>query len=90
MENKLYTTDDKVRWFTSEEDVNIRLGQIIGEKFQNYRKKWDAVNRFELETDFPIFLQLETNQICNLKCPSCPIGQEDGDKKYISSENMGW
>jgi len=90
LENKLYTTDDKVRWFTSEEDVNIRLGQIIGEKFQNYRKKWDAVNRFELETDFPIFLQLETNQICNLKCPSCPIGQEDGDKKYISSENMGW
>ena len=90
MENKLYTTDDKVRWFTSEEDVNIRLGQIIGEKFQNYRKKWDAVNRFELETDFPIFLQLETNQICNLQCPACPIGIPEAHEKYITQDRMSW
>ena len=86
----MYTTDEKVRWFASEEDVNIKLASIIGEKFSSYRKDWDAINRFELETDFPIFLQLETNQICNLKCPSCPIGQEDGDKKYISDQKMGW
>tara|TARA_Y100000310_G_scaffold100101_1_gene97963 strand:+ start:1551 stop:2621 length:1071 start_codon:yes stop_codon:yes gene_type:complete len=90
MENKLYTTDEKVRWFASEEDVNIKLASIIGKKFEEYRKDWDAINRFELESDFPIFLQLETNQICNLRCPSCPIGQVDDQKKYISSNNMDW
>ena len=90
MASKLYTTDEKVRWFASEQDVNLKLGSIIGEKIRDYRKDWDAINRFELETDFPIFLQLETNQICNLRCPSCPIGQVDGPQKYISSNKMDW
>ncbi len=88
--SKLYTTDEKVRWFASEEDVNSKLVSIIGKKFEDYRKKWNAVNRFELETDFPLFLQLETNQICNLMCPSCPIGQPEAHTKYISSDKMDW
>ena len=48
---------------------------MLGEKFAKLiEKKWDQVNLFELETEFPLFLQVETNQICNLKCPACPIG----------------
>ena len=90
LKNKIYTTDEKVRWFTTEDDINSKLASIIGKKFEKYRERWDAMNRFELETEFPLFLQLETNQICNLKCPSCPIGQDDGDQKYISSEKMDW
>ena len=85
-----YATDSKVRWFASEGDINSKLASIIGKKFEKYREKWDAVNRFELETDFPLFLQLETNQICNLRCPSCPIGQPDAHAKYVSSEKMDW
>ena len=85
-----YATDSKVRWFASEGDINSKLASIIGKKFEKYREKWDAVNRFELETDFPLFLQLETNQICNLRCPSCPIGQPQAYAKYISSEKMDW
>ena len=30
--------------------------KIIGKKFVEYRKKWDAVNRMEMITDFPMFL----------------------------------
>ena len=90
LKNKIYTTDEKVRWFTTEDDINSKLASIIGKKFEKYREQWNAMNRFELETEFPLFLQLETNQICNLKCPSCPIGQDDGDQKYISSEKMDW
>ena len=86
----VYTTDGKVRWFASEEDVNSKLASIIGKKFEDYRKKWDSANRFELETDFPLFLQLETSQICNLRCPSCPIGTPEAHEKYISSEKMDW
>ena len=88
--DEIYATNSKVRWFASEGDVNSKLASIIGKKFEEYREKWDAVNRFELETDFPLFLQLETNQICNLICPSCPIGQPQANAKYISSEKMDW
>ena len=88
--SKLYTTDGKVRWFTNENDINDKLISLLGEPFEEYRKQWDAANRFELESKFPLFLQIETNQICNLKCPSCPIGQPDASKKYISSEQMSW
>ena len=88
--SKLYTTDGKVRWYANEEDVNSKLISILGEKFETYRKKWDQVNNFELETDFPLFLQVETNQICNLKCPACPIGAPDAYEKYISPDKMSW
>ena len=88
--SEVYTTDGKVRWFASEEDVNSKLASIIGKKFEDYREKWDSVNKFELETDFPLFLQLETTQICNLRCPSCPIGTPEAYEKYISSEKMDW
>jgi MoaA/NifB/PqqE/SkfB family radical SAM enzyme len=88
--NEMYATDSKVRWFASEGDINSKLASIIGKKFEEYREKWNAVNRFELETDFPLFLHLELNQICNLRCPSCPIGQPQAHAKYITSEKMGW
>ena len=91
MENSsMYTTDDKVKWYSTEEEINSKLSSIIGKKFEDYREKWDAANRFELETDFPLFLQVETHQICNLKCPSCPIGIPEAYDKYISSEKMDW
>ena len=88
--SKLYTTDGKVRWFANEDDVNTKLISILGEKFETYRKKWDLVNLFELETEFPLFLQVETNQICNLKCPACPIGVPEAYDKYISQDKMSW
>ena len=88
--NEMYATDSKVRWFASEGDINSKLASIIGKKFEEYREKWNAANRFELETDFPLFLHLELSQIFNLRCPSCPICQPQAHAKYISSEKMGW
>jgi len=63
METTTYTTDNKVTMYSTEEDVNERLASIIGEKFVDYRKKWDSVNKFELETEFPLYLQVELHQI---------------------------
>ena len=34
--SKMYTTDGKVKWFTSEEDVNEKLITMLGTKFENY------------------------------------------------------
>jgi len=41
------------------------------EYFQ-YRNDWDAVPRTKMELDFPLHLDIETTNICNLKCPMCP------------------
>ena len=83
---KEYSTDGKVRHLTSEEDVNVKLGKIIGKKFVDYRKTWDAANRFELVTDFPLFLHLDMNQECNYKCPHCVIAtKSEIDEFYEGS-----
>ena len=58
---KEYSTDGKVTHFTTEEDINDKLGKIIGKKFTDYRKVWDAANNFEIVTDFPLFLHLDMN-----------------------------
>ena len=58
-----YSTDGKVRHFSTEKDINIKLGEIIGKKFVDYRKIWDAANRFEIVTEFPLYLDIDLNQI---------------------------
>ena len=59
--DKSYTTDGKVVHLSKDEEINVKLGRIIGKKFVDYRKKWDAANRFELVTDFPLFLHFFTD-----------------------------
>ena len=47
-----YTTDSKVIWYMSENDINEKLSSIIGEKFVEYRKKWDRVNSLNYRQNF--------------------------------------
>lgn len=86
----MYTTDNKVTWYSKEDDINEKLANMLGDRFVEYRKKWDAVNRFELETDFPLYLQVELHQICNLRCPMCTIGIPEANAKYITQKHMSW
>jgi len=85
-----YSTDSKVTWYTSENDINQKLSNILGEKFVEYRRKWDLVNKFELQTDFPLYLEVELNQICNLRCPMCSITVPEAREKYITDKQMDW
>ena len=77
-----YTTDNKVTHLSDEIDVNEKLGNIIGEKFVKYRKRWDEVHDNFLETEFPLFLQIHPNQSCNYKCPHCLLGVEEIKNNY--------
>ena len=54
----VFTTDNKVKMHSSEAGINDKLSSIIGEKFIEYRKKFDAVNKFELRTEFPCICKL--------------------------------
>lgn len=42
-----------------------------GEPFKNYRKKWEQLSQFKYLSDFPIQLDLDTVDSCNLKCKYC-------------------
>lgn len=73
VEKHSYTTDGRVEHYSKDKEINIKLGEIIGEEFIKYRQLWDAVNRYEIETDFPLFIQLDMAQKCNLSCIHCPL-----------------
>ena len=42
------------------------------EAYHEYRRQWDYIPRNKIETDFPIHLDIETTNLCNLQCPMCP------------------
>ena len=84
--DKSYTTDGKVKLLSSEEDINQKLGKIIGSKFIEYRRKWDLANKMELVTDFPLFLHLDMDQVCNYKCSHCIISSPKEVSKYYDGE----
>ena len=41
-------------------------------EYYAYRAEWDAIPREKRETGFPLHLDIETTNICNLRCPMCP------------------
>lgn len=40
--------------------------------YHDYREQWDEVPRNKTILPFPIHLDIETTNICNLRCPMCP------------------
>ena len=86
--NQPYTTDGKVRLYSTEEDINIKLGKIIGKKFVEYRRQWDLANKMELVSDFPLFLHLDMDQVCNYKCPHCIISSPSELSTYYDGDYL--
>lgn len=43
-----------------------------GPEYEAYRRDWDSVPRNRTELDFAINVDIETTDVCNLKCPMCP------------------
>lgn len=41
-------------------------------KYKEYRQLWDSIPRKKIELEFPLHLDIETTNICNLQCPMCP------------------
>jgi radical SAM protein with 4Fe4S-binding SPASM domain len=46
--------------------------QHRSQAYNDYRAAWDSVPRNKVSLDFPLHLDIETTNICNLKCPMCP------------------
>jgi len=72
----------------TESDIVEELKEIVGNEFIEYREKWDKVNNFEIETDFPMFLHIEPNYKCNFKCPMCTQGVPELKEKFGYDEAL--
>ena len=87
---KSYTTDGKVAHYSQGESINQKLTDIIGQKFVEYRKRWDEANEFNLVTDFPLFLHYDFNQKCNYRCPQCIIAYPNEVQKFYKGSELSF
>ena len=55
-----------------EEVYNTKWKDLRDDKYKNYRKMWHEIPKKKITTDFPIHLDIETTNVCNLFCPMCP------------------
>lgn len=83
------------------EEVNYNSNEIIystkweesrGKDYFLYRKAWAEYPQKRYVSDFPLHLDIETTDLCNLKCPMCPrtiMDEQDNPSKnkYISKED---
>jgi len=58
----------------------------------DYRKAWDQIPREKKTTEFPMHLDIETTNICNLRCPMCPrtimlANESFSDLGFMSKED---
>jgi radical SAM protein with 4Fe4S-binding SPASM domain len=68
-------------------DIEKYLGNIIGKKFTDYRKKWNEIGQYKLVNKFPIQINLETLNNCNYRCVFCRWGTDE-IKSYKYKEKM--
>jgi radical SAM protein with 4Fe4S-binding SPASM domain len=47
------------------------LGSVLGEKFLAYRQKWDLARTFKINLPYPLHVDYELANVCNLRCPMC-------------------
>ena len=69
----LYSRTDqtKVSELLAKRDLHEVLADIVGPEFTEYRRRWDAAQRFEIELPYPLHVDLELTFACNLRCPMC-------------------
>lgn len=75
-----FTLRDKS--FSKQKPINDILSEIIGEKWVEYRARWNKASAREVVTEFPLFVLFEDQYACNLKCKMCIHGDKDFKKKY--------
>lgn len=69
-------------------DVNKTLATVHGEAFTQYRETWNAATKLELIPEMPLYILLETNSYCNMKCKMCTRNFITIDKKIDISDEI--
>lgn len=69
-------TGDKV--FTKvkdKKDIHNLLAQELGERYRQYRQEWQQSESFFVERSFPLHMDIEMTNQCNMRCIMCEHGQ---------------
>jgi len=109
--NNTYITPDKPGLYTpinpgfhpQESDKVERFEATLSDEYWEYRRKWEENPKNHIVGDFPINIDFEVTNACNLKCKMCPrteniengtfwdIGYIDiDDYKNVIDEGMRW
>ncbi|KKM01460.1 hypothetical protein LCGC14_1794190 [marine sediment metagenome] len=67
MQNDNFEKED----ITNDENSFLNLFEKNDEKFVEYRRKWEEWPVIYNIEDFPLFIDIEVTNKCNLKCPFC-------------------
>ena len=90
MEEDIQIFDDmKVNDFAVYGDANEYLANMLGERFKEYRRKWNKAGRLEKVYEFPLFLVFEPMWRCNLKCIMCCHSNPQNSSMEYNSK-MPW
>lgn len=54
------------------ESVDDILKEIHGDDFTDYRNKWYKANELKYFPEYPLYIIIETNNYCNMRCKMCP------------------
>lgn len=70
-------------------DIDKTLSEIHGSKYIEYRKEWQLASNFK-RCDKPLYLVMETNSYCNMRCKMCirSFDQSKNRGKNASIENI--
>lgn len=69
-------------------DVEKTLETIHGEAFTKYREQWDAATELREIPSKPLYIILETNSYCNMKCKMCTRNFFSTEKKVDISQQL--
>ena len=80
------TVDGKVQ-MKGREDFLKPLSEKFGERFYNYRNEWDRAGKADgYLPDFPLFLDIEPEYLCNLRCVHCSLQDGKENPSYIPNQ----
>lgn len=54
-------------------DPDAKLGELLGEPYRAYRRKWAQAGDLQLVQGYPIHIDFELYYGCNLRCPQCVL-----------------
>lgn len=69
-------------------DFNQKLAQLFGSRFKQYRSDWDRAGRNEYLPDFPLFIEVEPEYRCNMRCITCLHSLPKGKNPWALSDTM--
>lgn len=69
-------------------DIEETLTKIHGSKYAQYRKEWHSCNDTLTTAEKPLYISVEVNTYCNLKCKMCPSNFYTKNKQDITRQTL--